>query len=97
MAEEKNLVIDDSAKLFEGAENDKDYLLGKGSWRRRGPETTCKESFRLPCLTVAKLLAIPTKRQEARECHLGCSRGVPSRVPSGLPWHDIRWSRRDPR
>ena len=27
MAEEKNLVVDDSAKLFEGAENDPNYLL----------------------------------------------------------------------
>lgn len=45
----------------------------KGSWRRRGPETTCKESFRLPCLAVAKLLAIPTKRRETQGCRLGCS------------------------
>ena len=53
MAEEKNLVIDDSAKLFEGAENDKDYLLVVKNLKKYFP---IKSSFLR--LTVGNVKAV---------------------------------------
>ena len=53
MAEEKNLVVDDSAKLFEGAENDQDYLLVVKNLKKYFP---IKSSFLR--LTVGNVKAV---------------------------------------
>ncbi len=53
MAEEKNLVVDASAKLFEGAENDQDYLLVVKNLKKYFP---IKSSFLR--LTVGNVKAV---------------------------------------
>ena len=53
MAEKKNLVVDASAKLFEGAENDKDYLLVVKNLKKYFP---IKSSFLR--LTVGNVKAV---------------------------------------